>query len=110
MVGVRAPECSPAAALHGRGAERQHREAKAMAEGGLYFSVLEHQGMQEQGRTNKVLFYDVMDISSLQKDGDGIATMLLDVAMQATANNPKSLIGFVLYNTKTNHKAMHVLF
>jgi hypothetical protein len=31
MVGVRAPECSSAAALHSRGVERQHMEAEAMA-------------------------------------------------------------------------------
>jgi hypothetical protein len=48
MVGVRAPECSPAAALHSRGVERQHREAEAMAEGSLYFSALECQGVQER--------------------------------------------------------------
>jgi hypothetical protein len=36
MVGVRAPECSPAAALRSRGVERQHWEAEAMAEGSLY--------------------------------------------------------------------------
>jgi hypothetical protein len=56
---------------------------------------------------NKALFYDVMDIRSLQKDGDGISVMLLDVA--SNSNDPKSLIGFVLNNTKTNHKAMRIL-
>jgi hypothetical protein len=30
-----------------RGVERQHREAKAVAEGGLYFPVLERQGVRE---------------------------------------------------------------
>jgi hypothetical protein len=48
MVGVHAPECSPAAALHSRGVERQHWEAEAMAEGSLYFSALECQGVQER--------------------------------------------------------------
>jgi hypothetical protein len=48
MVGVRAPECSPADALHSRGVERQHWEAEAMAEGSFYFSVLDCQGVQER--------------------------------------------------------------
>jgi hypothetical protein len=48
MIGVRAPECNPAATLQSRGVERQHWEAEAMAEGSLYFSVLECQGVQER--------------------------------------------------------------
>jgi hypothetical protein len=48
VVGVRATECSPAAALDGRGVERQHWEAEAVAEGGLYFPVLERQRVQER--------------------------------------------------------------
>jgi hypothetical protein len=50
MVGIRAPECSPTAVLHGRCVERQHWEAEAMAEDGSYFSVLLRQGMQERER------------------------------------------------------------
>jgi hypothetical protein len=48
VVSVRATECSPAAALDGVGVERQHWEAEAVAEGGLYFPVLERQGVQER--------------------------------------------------------------
>jgi hypothetical protein len=47
VVGVRAPECSPADALDGRGVESQHWQDKAVAEGSLYFPVLERQGVQE---------------------------------------------------------------
>jgi hypothetical protein len=59
MVGVRAPECSPAAALHSRGVERQHWEAEAMAEGSLYFDV-EYTfflGKPKTGRINAVKWH-----------------------------------------------------
>jgi hypothetical protein len=55
---------------------------------------------------NKALFYDVIDISSLRKDADGIEAMLLKAATEASGGNLKRIIGFVLDNTKANHKAM----
>jgi hypothetical protein len=55
---------------------------------------------------DKALFYDVIDISSLRKDADGIEAMLLTSATNASGGDLNRIIGFVLDNTKANHKAM----
>jgi hypothetical protein len=55
---------------------------------------------------DKALFYDVIDVSSLCKDADGIEAMLLAAATNASGGDLNRIIGFVLDNTKANHKAM----
>jgi hypothetical protein len=57
VVCVRATECSPAVALDGWGVERQHCKAEAVAEGALYFPVLERQGVQERESVQQESIY-----------------------------------------------------